>query len=596
MADPERRRKLEEIRRKKLMLQSQLNAKSNKAASNEEQSVTERAKEVLKEAQKTAEIPTMPSKQDNFMTELIKKRFNQSLGETKISEFFKGTKPELYDETVQCEEARANDSDDDNDNNENKPIQKKSYEALIIRKHHVQPVNENKDQPFDNRPKIYTVIPEEQRKEYLDKKKEELIDFVGKEKKVMERALNEQSIYEIFRKDKEDLIEVALEGNLPAVKPKKKMIFPLCDFFDESCAKRVVTSLEWSLKHQELLLTSFSKADDFNLNQQNGLIHLWSLALRKTPEFTFTCQAEVTSSIFHTYNPKLVIGGTFTGQCLIWDTRGKPTPVSKTPLGIGGGNSGKTHSGPITCLGVTGSTNSNHVISVSSGVLCVWSLQNLSKPVKRIELMKKKIEYKGALEEIGALSMGLQQFETNNLLIGSDDNEVYQVSLHGNENTGNIVSNFIGHEGPVYSIDVHPVDYYNMGNFSHLFLTSSADWTTKLWTKTQPDAPLATLDANEDYVYCSKWCPTNASVFACGDGSGNLDFWDFNSDMEIQKYRHQMGDVINKLSWSEDGKRLAVGNSKGKVSILGISKDIYRSKVEDSLKFEKLVARLKMNK
>ena len=85
-------------------------------------------------------------------------------------------------------------------------------------------------------------------------------------------------------------------------------------------------------------------------------------------------------------------------------------------------------------------------------------------------------------------------------------------------------------------------------------------------------------------------------MFACGDGSGNLDFWDFNSDMEIQKYRHQMGDVINKLSWSEDGRRLAVGNSKGKVSILGISKDIYRSKVEDSLKFEKLVARLKMNK
>ena len=173
MADPERRRKLEEIRRKKLMLQSQLNAKSNKADKTDEQSVTERAKEVLKEAQKTAEIPTMPAQKDNFMTELIKKRFNQSLGETKISEFFMGTKPELYDETVQCEEAKENDSEEDNDNNEKKQIQKKSYEALIIRKHHVQPVSENKDQPFDNRPKVYTVIPEEQRKEYLDKKKEE---------------------------------------------------------------------------------------------------------------------------------------------------------------------------------------------------------------------------------------------------------------------------------------------------------------------------------------------------------------------------------------------------------------------------------------
>ena len=52
---------------------------------------------------------------------------------------------------------------------------------------------------------------------------EELIDFVGKEKKVMERALNEQSVYEIFRKDKEDILEEALAGN-NAVKQKKKMI------------------------------------------------------------------------------------------------------------------------------------------------------------------------------------------------------------------------------------------------------------------------------------------------------------------------------------------------------------------------------------
>ena len=598
MADPERKKKLEAIKRRKQELARQLHSSSNQAsAKTDEKSVEEMAREVLKNTTKEVNefIPEDSGSKPNFMVELLKKKFNQSLGKTSLSEIFIGRKPELYDEFCQCEENKA--SDDDNSDNENeiaKQRQKKTYEPLIIRKHHVQQPQESGEQPFDNRPKSYNVIPEEERKDFLDKKKEEVIDFVAKEKKVIERALNEKNIFEMFRKDAEDKFDLGLGDN--KTKPKKKLIYPICEFFDELCAKRVVTSLEWSLKHQELLLTSFSKADDFNLNQQNGLILLWSLALRKTPEFTFRCQAEVTSSIFHPYNPKMVIGGTFTGQVLFWDTRGKSTPINKTPLGIGGGNSGKTHSGPITCLGVTGSTNSNHVISVSSGVICIWSLSNLSKPVKRIELVKKKIEFKNALEEIGCLSMGLQQFESNNLLVGSDDNEVYQVSLHGNENSSNIVSTFKGHEGPIYSIDIHPVDYFNMGNFSHLFLTSSADWTTRLWTKTQPDAPLATLDANEDYVYCSKWCPTNASVFACGDGSGNLDFWDLNKDMEIPKYRHQMKDVINKLSWSDDGRRLAVGDDKGKVSILGISKDIYWSKVEDSLKFEKLVNKLKMNK
>lgn len=62
------------------------------------------------------------------------------------------------------------------------------------------------------------------------------------------------------------------------------------------------------------------------------------MAIRKVPEFTFTCQPEITSAIFHPYNPKLIIGGTHTGQVLIWDTRGKQNAVYKTPLGLGEAN------------------------------------------------------------------------------------------------------------------------------------------------------------------------------------------------------------------------------------------------------------------
>ena len=291
----------------------------------------------------------------------------------------------------------------------------------------------------------------------------ELNDFLSQRSKYVERALGEKEIYDMFKTyyDEDDDLEKELS--------KRSWVSQSIEFYDESCADRAVTSLQWSLKHPELMLAAYTKPDDFNINQSNGLIHLWSLALRKTPEFTFNCQTEITSAIFHKFNPKLVIGGTYTGQLLIWDTRGKSLPVQKTPPG------GKFHSHPIYCLDVTGTTNANSIISVSNdGVLCTWSMSNLSKPTKRIELKAKKRKVEGEntmritgnnVEEVGAICMATQENETNNIFIGSDDSDIYQVYVHqGNDNTENIVETYKKHTGPITSLDVHPGDYHKNAN------------------------------------------------------------------------------------------------------------------------------------
>lgn len=260
------------------------------------------------------------------------------------------------------------------------------------------------------------------------------------------------------------------EDNLDANLLKSSWVTPAIEFYDEeTCRGRAVTSLDWSLKHQELLLSAYTKSDAYNINQSNGLIYLWSLAMRKTPEFTFTCQTEVTSAIFHKFNPKIVIGATYTGQILMWDTRGKPLPIQKTPP------SGKFHSYPIYCLGVTGTTNANHIISVSNdGVLCTWSMSNLSKPTKRIELKAKKRKFGSELEgklektytdDIGAICLATQEGETNNIFLGSDDSDIYQVGIHqGNESTDNIVEVYRKHTGPIHSLDLHPGDSHKSSN------------------------------------------------------------------------------------------------------------------------------------
>jgi len=228
-----------------------------------------------------------------------------------------------------------------------------------------------------------------------------------------------------------------------------------------------------NLKHQELLLASYTKSTEFSLDQSDGLILLWSLAMRKAPEFTFTCQTEITSATFHKYNPKLVIGTTYTGQIMIWDTRGKSLPVQKTPPG------GKYHSHPIYCLGVNGSINSHNIITVSNnGVLYTWSGNNLHKPTKKIEIKTKKRRtgdkatdnistfQSNGCDDLGAICMATSEVDNNSVLIGTDDSDIYQVSLNSGNNdaTDNIVEVFRKHNGPITSIDVHPGDSHKSSN------------------------------------------------------------------------------------------------------------------------------------
>ncbi len=79
-------------------------------------------------------------------------------------------------------------------------------------------------------------------------------------------------------------------------------------------------------------------------------------------------------------------------------------------------------------------------------------------------------------------------------------------------------------------------------------------------------------------------------MFACVDGVGKLDFWDLSKDVECPVYRHDIGkDTLNKLNWSGDGKRIAIGDINGKIMMYGLDKEIYLTKPDDSIKFQKVI-------
>ena len=127
---------------------------------------------------------------------------------------------------------------------------------------------------------------------------------------------------------------------------KKTLATHLYDLGDDQSLGRIVTALDWSPNQNDLFLASFSGTEDFT--QQSGLIQLWSLTNRKVPDYVINYQTEITSAIFYKDNPNIVIGGSMTGQIILWDIKsGRTAPeLSRESPAIRGDAPCGCHVGP----------------------------------------------------------------------------------------------------------------------------------------------------------------------------------------------------------------------------------------------------------
>ena len=95
-------------------------------------------------------------------------------------------------------------------------------------------------------------------------------------------------------------------------------------------------------------------------------------------------------------------------------------------------------------------------------------------------------------------------------------------------------------------------------------LSSSLDWTVKLWHPKLRKDPLLTFESSSEYVYDCSWSPTCPSIFSSCDGEGFIDIWDLNKDIEAPIIRKKTGDrALNHLKWHSDGRKMVIGNSAG---------------------------------
>jgi len=122
--------------------------------------------------------------------------------------------------------------------------------------------------------------------------------------------------------------------------------------------------------------------------------------------------------------------------------------------------------------------------------------------------------------------------------------------------TDNVKTVGTHHKALVSSLSWHPNNIANTGygtDPTQLLLSSSFDWTIKLWNPKLSFESILTYDANE-YIYDIQWCPSQACTFAAVDGEGNLMIYDVGSNEEEHIYNYKVGNnALSKICWQNKG-------------------------------------------
>lgn len=420
-------------------------------------------------------------------------------------------------------------------------------------------------------------------------KSEEFVDFLDQSTKVIERALDQETYdiltdYAMHGKDVDDEDdETGNTGGRGQYRVKE-----VAQFFDDRWSKkRMISGIDFSPKFSELVLASYTK-NPTAPHEPDGVVQVWNTHMHDRPEYIFTAQSDILAAKFSPYHPNLIVGGSYGGQVLLWDTRAKAAPVQKTPL------TGYGHAHPIYAVDIVGTQNANNIISCSTdGVVCGWSMDVFAQPQEQMEL-KNPAQAKVAVEDVSPTCMSFPQTDPTFFLVGSEEGTIFPCHRYDRAGAKAGVDKKIsykGHTAPVMSVDFHP----SRGpvDLGDLVLSSSLDWSVKLWKVRAPAAtstsggsdgsisPLIDF-VREDVVYDAKWSPIKPSVFALVDGAGWLELWDIAVETEEpvsrispsqrQDGRAMLSKSLNKVAWERnDGKRLATGGIDGGLTVFEVS-------------------------
>lgn len=453
----------------------------------------------------------------------------------------------------------------------------------------------------------------------------DFVTFVERSSKVIERALDED--YDLLADyTLADQLHDSDDDPIPYSGTSKKahsLRQTLQLYSERHSRKRMISDIQFSPHFPELLLTSYTKNPSAP-NEPAGLVLLWNTHAPSRPEYTFNAGTDVLSARFSPFHPNLIIGGCYSGQICLWDTRSSGrtgAPVQKTPMS--GSHLGHTH--PIYNISVIGTPNAHNILTTSTdGVVCSWSVDMLAQPQEYLGLTTPP---PGKTEDLAPTSLSFPTADPTFFVVGTEEGPIYPCHRYDRAGAKAGVDTrlaYRGHTAPVMSTHFHPAK--GPVDLGDLMLSSSLDWSVKLWrvkpaaqssaaavaasnsssTGAGAQAVAPVLDiAREDLVYDAKWAPHKPSVFACVTGAGELEVFDLNFDTEVPIERASpkgkggslLARSLNKCAWEERrGGLIATGGLDSVVSVFevgrGLSGGAGEASPEEWMGVRRLVGRM----
>jgi dynein intermediate chain len=242
------------------------------------------------------------------------------------------------------------------------------------------------------------------------------------------------------------------------------------------------------------------------------------------------------------------------------------------------------------------------VTTSTDGRVNFWSMSNLREPVESL------------LIPGGSVACLAVAPESESLVLGDEQGSLYSVMTTTTATGGNTKKTSTrrkqvrkwetaaesdgatpapGHYGMVTSVATRMrvaqgtglVKGFSRGS-AGLVLTTGVDWTTQLWAPAYKDTPLMSWTSHSyDSVSAVAWNPQNPGVWASASSNGSIGLWNLAHSLdEALTDGVMVDDGLMQLSWSSDGRRLAVAGAGGRVHLLTVADEVMRPKGDEDAK------------
>jgi dynein intermediate chain 1 len=375
--------------------------------------------------------------------------------------------------------------------------------------------------------------------------------------KLMERMVNlnqDLEAYQDFRFYIDDSDSFRQTGSL----------LPLWRFNSDKAKKKQVTCLRWDPQYSDLFAVSYGSYE-FLKQSLGGAVIIYSLKNPKFPEkIVITETTSACSLDWNPHRPAILAVGLYDGSVGVVDIRNR----SKTLIFSTDRDDDK-HSDPVWEVKWV---NEKSFVSVSvDGRICTWSLTKSKLESETLSEIKETSpqETEPISGNLNGLCIDFSPHEEGTYLVGTQEGHIYKYSRAVSSSPLDV---YRGHSMAVYSVKWNPSD-------SSVFLSSSSDWTVKLWSTQRHSAPLCSFDLMQA-VGDVDWSPIASTIFAAVTADGTLVVFDLavNRNKPIASQKVIAKGKLTRVQFNAKEPVILAGDDRGSTHCLKLSPNLNKTK------------------